>query len=814
MATVDPADMGEAPRPGPTVSSADAVSKSDDAHDSSEYEDKPGDSRLTRMRKGAWSKPVAEIRAKASDAWKEISTPKPYNRAFLPSAGTLEVMAKGASGMASSIAGGYAGAVHGVGNYLLTGDSFDQSMSKGADTTRAVQEAGTYQPRLASGKLIDQLLSTPMEMLSSVSKQAFGAAGDLVGPKTGLAMESAGEIVPAVVGTLLGGRAAMNSVGTPAGLPKTIGAGATATTNNALRQTPRPVASGEALPTVVPPLPGVTARGPQPVPGATRTPGWTAAAEDPAQRAAIMAGVSRAAEQPAVMRSNRPTPSEVPPVSPVDAPPVVAAAATVPVTPNQAILGPVAAVAVSDAVPTASRKQGSGAASAGAGALSRSEEAFNRVVNLDAPPALPAQLAQDPVKLAKIHELSKQEGYQNIRDFLSNQAAWVGDWGYAMADALGPTAMLDKYSFGANWNQGMRIAMARDYNVVKGAFKKADDSPEGRTVPVPTNEISDFFKHLKSEGLYTESPVIASLENLLNAQIKASKLKDPKVKLAGSLEDATAQIMNPVESTNPVSAFQSQTMRRAVNRILRHADDDSTVYWAMQFKNKLDAAQRQAFDGGRAPLYAEADTLRRDFGKKFEDNKLLAQVLKTTKSGEPAVPFERTFDRLFLNGNRDSVVHVMKVMNDADPALVTNTRAMILQELSDSMTQGGSLIPGTNQRAPSLAKLDRYVQKLEEGGKLDVIMGKGMAEAMRDFQKYARDTVGTPAGTPINRSNTANAIQEMLKKAAIPHGYTGSLVKHFLSSFEKVAQQREADAILRTARPNVIDQASTPSAAP
>lgn len=89
---------------------------------------------------------------------------KPQDNFFQAVAGLGEVPLQMITGLGSTIAGGLAGA----GTALATG-----SLDKGADITRSIQQAGTYQPRTQSGKDLTGLVAAPFEKAS----QGMGMLG-------------------------------------------------------------------------------------------------------------------------------------------------------------------------------------------------------------------------------------------------------------------------------------------------------------------------------------------------------------------------------------------------------------------------------------------------------------------------------------------------------------------------------------------------------------------------------------------------------------------------------------------------------------
>jgi hypothetical protein len=92
-----------------------------------------------------------------------------------------------ATGLASTVAGGLAGIGTGLYKLARTG-SVDQAVDAGANTVKAVQEAGTYQPRTAEGqKMVEQFGSNynPLSWIPNASQA--------IGDKAGTALENIGQ---------------------------------------------------------------------------------------------------------------------------------------------------------------------------------------------------------------------------------------------------------------------------------------------------------------------------------------------------------------------------------------------------------------------------------------------------------------------------------------------------------------------------------------------------------------------------------------------------------------------------------------------
>jgi hypothetical protein len=101
-----------------------------------------------------------------------------------------------ATGTLASALGGVGGLVRTAGG-LVSGESFDEAASKGADVVRGTQQALTYAPRSREGELMGRVVAAPFELASSVTGHIGGTVGrEYAGEKGRIAGEAIGEVVP------------------------------------------------------------------------------------------------------------------------------------------------------------------------------------------------------------------------------------------------------------------------------------------------------------------------------------------------------------------------------------------------------------------------------------------------------------------------------------------------------------------------------------------------------------------------------------------------------------------------------------------
>lgn len=142
--------------------------------------DKPKEPKEEPRKK--WQLPRAVL--PASDTLNYPSASDTLSSLGNTAAGIGEIAMAGMSGMASSAAGGIAG---------LAGTVLSGPEGQGAAWSKYIQQKGTYQPQTETGKELAGVIAKPFEMASAGLGKAGRTVGDLVGPKTGAALETLGE---------------------------------------------------------------------------------------------------------------------------------------------------------------------------------------------------------------------------------------------------------------------------------------------------------------------------------------------------------------------------------------------------------------------------------------------------------------------------------------------------------------------------------------------------------------------------------------------------------------------------------------------
>jgi hypothetical protein len=138
---------------------------------------------------------------------------------FLGGVGELGLSAL--SGMAGQAIGGVAGAGR-TAYEMAKGQPFDAAADKGADVVKNTAEAMTYQPRTEAGKTIAEVVATPFELASKGLGAAGRATGDVVGPRTGAALETLGENAIDIGGAVTGSAGMARGIKSARAVPRTL----------------------------------------------------------------------------------------------------------------------------------------------------------------------------------------------------------------------------------------------------------------------------------------------------------------------------------------------------------------------------------------------------------------------------------------------------------------------------------------------------------------------------------------------------------------------------------------------------------------
>lgn len=246
---------------------------------------------------------------------------------------------------------------------------------------------------------------------------------------------------------------------------------------------------------------------------------------------------------------------------------------------------------------------------------------------------------------------------------------------------------------------------------------------------------------------------------------------------------------------------QAEAIRKAVNKFVKDTDPND-VRVGSEIKGVID----QITEGKGGELYKEARKARQRYSQLFEDNAIVSQLLKTRRgTADRQVALEDVFNKTILNGDREGLGMLRRTLQVAGgeegAQAWRELQGATLRHLVDEANKGvGTDVAG--RTIFSASGLDKAIKALEQGGKLDFILGKKGAQTVRDVNEIAKVVKTLPPGA-VNTSNTASVLLLALSEAGATGALTGlpvpamSLVRAASSYIKDSKTRTRVQAALR-----------------
>ena len=372
-----------------------------------------------------------------------------------------------------------------------------------------------------------------------------------------------------------------------------------------------------------------------------------------------------------------------------------------------------------------------------------------------APPLAAAQASADPVAVTRLKEAAKRPGGERIISRIEEQQEFIPEHLDRLIDKTDAQLPLDAWTFGGELHDVVGKYVKRFKNAITKAYERAEASPEADMKVVPSN-LESVFAGLEEKGILESTGKRAPILNMIRSGM--NKMKEAGPKEGPAILGPDGKPLRPA-APEGVSVRQMEDLRKMINRFTDIDGDSVDFRMGSELKRAID----KDLENSGSALYKEARALRKSFGERFEDHKVLSDLVKM-KGGDLKIPVEHVFDRLILNGDRAGILHLRKVLREADPSnqIWKEVQGQTVKYLLEQ-TISNRVPMQSGKFAPSAAKLKQAINKLEIGGKMDTILGKSIAEEIRALQRYADNTIVDVANNFINRSNTA-VISELGKK--------------------------------------------------
>ena len=271
---------------------------------------------------------------------------------------------------------------------------------------------------------------------------------------------------------------------------------------------------------------------------------------------------------------------------------------------------------------------------------------------------------------------------------------------------------------------------------ISAAYQKADNS-KGAQEPVNLNGLSDFMNENMASA--EQGGIMYKLEK----EVKRLGLGD------GSFDNGDLVI-------GDMTVLQAEQLRKFINKYYNKADEGMM---AKELKNALDSS---VGDAGGEP-YRRARKLRNDFGKKYEEKKLISE-LTSTKPGstDRRIALEKVLNKAVNQGSRDELINLRRTLQRTEEGREA-FKELAAQALKDIKAKALGNVGQDEKGNPlvSPAKLAAEINKLDDNGKLDVLFGKKGAEQLRTLRDVSKDVFVSQPGA-VNMSNTATVMAALL----------------------------------------------------
>jgi hypothetical protein len=330
----------------------------------------------------------------------------------------------------------------------------------------------------------------------------------------------------------------------------------------------------------------------------------------------------------------------------------------------------------------------------------------------------------------------------------------------AMIDQVGAVAPDKTEAARVLVDQTLRPAAARAKAEYRAKYQAADKAGQ-MEAPVDLQPLADYLN--RNRAGRSSAPIL----NTIADEIGVQGIGD------GSLAEGTIK-------AGAATLKQTEELRKAVNRFVKDADPNDVRIGA-EIKQVIDSIT----EGKGGQLYKEARAARQRFSQLFENNAVVSQLLKTKRgTADRAVALEDVFNKTILNGSREDLSMLRRTLDVSDQKAGVKPgtegpgaqawremRGATLRSLVDEATKGVGMDTAGNPIF-SAAGLNRMVQKLEQGGKLEFILGRKGAQTVRDINEIATVVKTLPPGA-VNTSNTASVILAALAEAGATGALTG-----------------------------------------
>jgi hypothetical protein len=337
-----------------------------------------------------------------------------------------------------------------------------------------------------------------------------------------------------------------------------------------------------------------------------------------------------------------------------------------------------------------------------------------------------------------------------LRDRFAEQNAQLTQNFERMIDDAGATAP-NSIETGRAVNRALTNAAASRKNEYRAKYRIADKAGELEE-PVSLEPLAEYLNANRAGR--SSAPILGTIAD----ELKVQGIGD------GALAEGSMVARD-------ATLAQAESVRKAVNKFVKDTDPNDVRVGA-EIKGIID----QITEGKGGELYKEARKARQRYFQLFEDNAIVSQLLKTRRgTADRQVALEDVFGKTILNGDREGLGMLRRTLQVAGgeegAQAWRELQGATLRHLVDEANKGvGTDVAG--RTIFSASGLDKAIKALEQGGKLDFVLGKKGAQTVRDVNEIAKVVKTLPPGA-VNTSNTASVLLLALGEAGATGALTG-----------------------------------------
>ena len=394
--------------------------------------------------------------------------------------------------------------------------------------------------------------------------------------------------------------------------------------------------------------------------------------------------------------------------------------------------------------------------SVGAAEASQAQQIQTTAQNLPVPFEGDSQLTRgqltrqnDQVQFER--EIAKRNGVgQPIQERMTNQQTVMHQNFDALDEQLNYGGAYDDVSQGASIRGAVQQYRGQRKKAKDEAYKRAQEAGETSAMVNPIGMGDEMQRLWHDSGFVPKNKAMIEEARRLNIIDEQGRMK-------------------------PTTVDNLVKLRQAANRGY-DPRDPSEMYQRRQLINVIDEALDNT-DAG--PMYSQARRVAREYYDEF-DNSPLASDINGNKRGmnTDKIPDEKVASKV-----AGSSVQEIKQLEATMKKTPEGTREWagiqhsFLQQIREKAF--GTQTDSRRQPVLSPAQFKTTVQRFDRSGKLEAMLGKKMAQDLRDMVEVSDAIATGPPGT-INHSNTSSAIWNFLtanagianpKNAIVGHVY-------------------------------------------